>query len=105
MEWVKKFVLGCLNRSINGTIYFGVQDSPHGRITGINIPKGRFHWYQDLIDHNFTVLGAIQFKGISDSQIKEMKDAVSMCLKPIHFVPVRPGDSDGSGNGGDIFTS
>jgi hypothetical protein len=91
IKWLKKFIIGCLNRSCNGTIYFGVQDKPHGMVSGINIKKSDFHKYQDLVDQHFIVPGAIQFHGIRDSQLR---NAVSMCVKPIQFVPVEGGGKD-----------
>jgi len=89
IKWVKYFVIGCLNRRCNGTIYFGVQDNDHGMVTGVNILKSEFHKIQDLIDKNFVNQDALQFKGTKD---KKMKTAVGMCLKPIQCVPVIGGE-------------
>ncbi len=89
VKWVKQFVIGCLNRRCNGTIYFGVQDKDHGMVTGIKIPKSDFHKIQDLVDKNFVNPDALQFKGTKD---KRMKTAVGMCLKPIQCVPVVGGE-------------
>jgi hypothetical protein len=89
--WVKKFVIGCLNRSTNGTIYFGVQDTEHGLVTGINMSNSNFDIIQDLVDKNFVTSDAAQFLGVKE---KIMKDAVSMCLKPVRFIPVEGGEAD-----------
>jgi hypothetical protein len=86
--WVKKFVIGCLNRSCNGTIYFGVEDTEHGKVTGINISKNEAGKLQDILDQNFIGPSALQFMG---TNLRELKTAVELCLKPVQLISITGG--------------
>ncbi|ELW56939.1 sterile alpha motif domain-containing protein 9 [Tupaia chinensis] len=74
---VFKFASACMNSRTNGTIHFGVQDKPHGKIVGVkltNVTK------EALIDH-FNLMIHQYFE---DHQVQQAKK----CIREPRFVEV-----------------
>ncbi|KAL0152370.1 hypothetical protein M9458_052093 [Cirrhinus mrigala] len=113
---VIRFAAACMNSRTNGTIHFGVEDEPHGRILGVGFPKNdAFADYQKhAIERHFKLKDfqkakekkKAQTAGEEDVQTAEAEENVQkpdhvkiakMCIKPPRFVEVLKADMTFSG--------
>ncbi|XP_055974093.1 sterile alpha motif domain-containing protein 9 [Sorex fumeus] len=79
---VFRFASACMNSRTNGTIHFGVEDKPHGKIIGVRftaITK------EALIDHFNQIIDQY----FEEGQVQKAKN----CVRTPRFVEVLPSDS------------
>ena len=88
-----KFAGACLNRRINGTIYFGIADGKdgnykHGEIIGLDLEKHHGEVFEEWVKKYFRGKKPLSFKGVTD---EELKAAVSTSISPVHMIPTENG--------------
>jgi hypothetical protein len=80
-----KFLVGCLNARINGTISFGVSDFVTTVKKGIHLPKEKWKMIHDIMENHIYGLNPIQFQEVRP----EMLAAIRQCARPPVFIPIR----------------
>ena len=84
-----KFIIACLNKRCNGTMYLGIGDShgerfQHGQVVGLHLNALKKEWFQEMMTLHFIGKNPQYFKNVED----ELKYAVQNCVSPIRFVPL-----------------
>ena len=96
VDKVGKYLIACLNRRCNGTIYLGVADGQkgkkkdiHGQITGVCVSKNKREIFEDWMDKHFRGNDPTQFQGIGHDKIREdIKAAFEVCVGPVNLIPL-----------------